>query len=259
MKIGRAAMILMSLGLCFSTGLAQENGNGWSSGVEFDFNSKYIWRALAWSEGAVWQPSFWIGKSGWTVTGWGNFVLTKEPNYRQFNEFDLRLAYETELGGFQMTPAINIYTYPNMNHEENPTTGEVELRIAYDLQDFTLETTLAIDFWKNFGGLMGEVAMEYEKEAVRGWFFDAAVRILYANSKFNTYYIDPDFTSAALLGLVLEAGTTVSFDIGLYIRPHVEYTTVMDTDLRTAVEASDWVSLRKGSLFNFGIAIGWEF
>lgn len=238
-------------------GFAQAENSGWSSGFELDLNSQYIWRSLAWSEGTVLQPSVWVASSGLTFSVWSNFVLNNEPNRRQFNEIDFRISYELEVGGFILVPAFNYYAYPNQDKIENPATGEIELRVAYGMGDFTLETSHFLDIWENKGGYVGEVGLEYEKDAAEGLTIAAAARLVFANSKFNAYYVP--FEKGALNALVLEAGLTYTFANGLYLRPHLEWNNMLDKNLRAAVEVSDWVSIQKPDLFNFGVALGFDF
>lgn len=238
-------------------GFAQEADSGWSSGFELDLNSQYTWRSLAWSEGAVLQPSVWFSVSGLTFSGWSNFVLTDEPNRRQFNEIDFRISYELEVGGFILVPAFNYYAYPNQDKNENPATGELEIQIAYGMGDFTLETTHFLDILENKGGWVGEVGLEFEKDAAEGLTVAAAARLLFANSKFNAYYVP--YEKGALNSLALEAGLTYTFAGGIYLRPHLEWNNMLDKNLRAAVAVSDWVSIQKPNLFNFGVALGFDF
>lgn len=232
--------------------------SGWTTGLELDANSKYIWRSLAWSEGAVLQPSVWVGSSGFTFSVWSNFVLNKaEANGRQFNEVDFRISYDIEAGDLTISPAFNVYTYPNQDAEGSPTTGELEIAAAYALGSFSLETAHYFDVMDNKGGYIGEVGLAYEADAAEGLTLAAAVRFAFANAKFNEYYVPYD--SGTISALVLEAGLTYTFSSGLYVRPHLEYNNILDKNLRAAVEATDWLSIAKPNLFNFGLAVGFEF
>jgi hypothetical protein len=237
--------------------VAQESG--WTKGLEIDANSKYIWRSLAWSEGAVLQPSAWVGTGGFTFSVWSNFVLNSgEANAGQFNEVDFRLSYDLEAGDFTITPAFNVYVYPNQDPDFSPTTGELEIAVAYAIGSFSLETAHFFDVMDNQGGYIGEVGLAYEADAADGLTLAAAVRFAFANAKFNQYYV-MEGLSGSLMGVVLEAGLTYTLSNGLYIRPHLEYNNILDKSLREAVKASEWLSLNKPSLFNFGFAVGFEF
>jgi hypothetical protein len=262
--VKNAAVLILGLTLILGSAAAgfgqdEQISKGGTSGAEFDFNSKYIWRSLAFSKGAVGQPSAFIGYAGLTFQIWSNFVLNRaDPNLHRFNEIDYRLSYQYDIGDFTIAPAFTLYSYPNQSAGDIPITGEAEIQVAYALGALTLETTHFFDVWSNKGGYVGEVGLQFEKEAGAGLTLNAAARLIFANAKFNSYYIRAG-TPGAINSLVLEAGATYAFRGGFYIRPHFEYNAILDSALRAAVEISDWVSLRKPDLFNFGIAIGFSF
>ncbi|MCX6562094.1 MAG: hypothetical protein NTU60_00665 [Candidatus Aminicenantes bacterium] len=251
-------LVLLTLGP--ASGLGQEERSGaLTYGAEFDFNSRYIWRSFAWSEGAVWQPTAWLSRSGLTFSVWGNFVLNREPNYRRFNEVDFRLSYKKEWGAFTVEPAFNIYSYPNQDKAENPMTGELELQITYDLGlgGLSLETAHFLDLWENKGGYVGEVGIQLEQEAGANLILNAAARLTFANAKFNFYYVPLD--KGAVSAFILELGLTYTFSAPFYIRPHFEWNSLLDGDLKAAVASSSWVSSGKSSLLNFGVTVGVEY
>jgi hypothetical protein len=261
----KTAVLFLGLAIVLgaaAAGFGQEEeksaSKGWTYGVESDFNSKYIWRSLAFSQGAVWQPSAFVGYAGLTFEIWSNFVLGREPNRHQFNEIDYRLSYKYALGDFVIAPAFTLYSYPNQDKILSPATAEAEIQIAYAMGDFTLETTHFFDVQANTGGYVGEIGLEFEKEAGEGLTAAAAARMLFANAKFISFYIK-DGLAGGLFSLVLEAGLTYTFGGGFYVRPHLEFNTVLDSRLRAAIAVSEWTSLRKPDLFNLGIAFGYSF
>lgn len=254
-----ALALVLAVGLA-APSAAQTEGDGgqaFTGGAEFDFNSRYIWRSLAWSQGAAWQPRVWLGRSGFELSVWTNFPLGDEPTKHKFNEIDFRLSFTKEWGNFTLAPAFNIYSYPNQDKEENPTTGEFELLAAYAFAPFTLSTTHFFDVWDNAGGYIGEVALEFEESPADGWTFDAAVRLSFGNAKFHAYYVPLE--KAALSALVFEAGLTYNLSSTVYLRPHAEWTTLLDGEVKKAVAASPWVFSGKAALLNFGLALGVAF
>ena len=62
-------------------------------GVYTDIFSRYVWRGLLSSEGAVWQPSISFEAYGVGINVWANFPLIGGPNQGQFNEVDFTLYY----------------------------------------------------------------------------------------------------------------------------------------------------------------------
>jgi hypothetical protein len=231
---------------------AEEKSSKWTVGAEFDFNSRYIWRSLAFSQGPVWQPSVWAGISGFSVSAWGNFVLDKGPNVRQFNEWDYRFSYAKKLGRLTVEPAFTIYSYPNQIESETPTTGEVELLLSAELGPVTLETAHFFDVWENSGGYIGEVGIEVERKPLAGLTVTSAARVMFANAKFNAYYVP--LRKPAVNSFVLELRLTYAVSEAISFRPHIEWNQILDEDLSGALAVSRSVSEGKSSLLNFGIA-----
>lgn len=257
---GSSLFLCLFLAMGTATVLGQDEKPGaLGYGAEFDFNSRYIWRSLAWSGGAVWQPTAWLSRSGLTFSVWGNFVLASEPNYLQFNEVDLRLSYKNEWGPLTFEPAFNIYSYPNQDKTENPTTGELEIDLSLDLgfAGLSLETAHFLDFWKNKGGYVGELGLAFEGDLTDDLVMNAAARLVFGNAKFNAYYVPLD--KGAVNAVVLELGWTYAVSAPFYIRPHFEFNGLLDGDLKAAVAASPWVSSGKSTLVNIGVTVGVEY
>lgn len=252
-------LVILSLGLPW-TGFGQEKETAAVSyGAELDFNSRYIWRSLALSAGAVWQPSAWLGWSGWNFSVWGNYILGRETNRRQFNEVDFRLSYVKAWGAFTFEPSFIVYSYPNQDRTENPTTGEIEIQLTYDLglAGLSLETAHFLDVWDNKGGYVGEIGIQFERDAAEKLVLAGAVRLTFANAKFNAYYVPLD--KSAVNAFILELGLTYALTDRLSIRPHFEWNRLLDGDLEAAVASTSWVASGSPSPVNFGVAVVFEY
>jgi len=254
---GLAVVLAVGLAVPVAAQTEENGASGFTVGAESDSNSRYLWRALAWSQGAVWQPSLWVGRSGFELSLWANFPLGDEPTKHKFNEIDLRLSYAKEWGRFTFAPAFNVYSYPNQDKDENPTTGEIEVMAAYAFDPFTISTIHFLDVWDNPGGYIGEVALEFEESPAESLVLSAAARLTFGNAKFHSYYIPVD--KAAASALIFEVGLTYNLSSAVYLRPHVEWTTLLDSEVKKAVAESDWVFSGKAALLNFGLALGFEF
>ena len=258
MKRVRPFIIVLAVGFCAAAAFGQEagaNAKVISGGAEFDVNSRYLWRSLAFSQGAVWQPSAWIGAAGFTFSVWGNYVLHQEENYFQFNEIDYRISYAREFGPLKIEPAFTSYSY--LHQPDSPTTGEFELRLSYDFGPFSLATAHFFDVWRNPGGYIGEIGIEFERALSGDLTVNAAARVMFANSKFNAYYVP--LRKTALNAIVLELGFTLSLTDAISIRPHMEWNLILDGALKTALATSTFVSLGNPSQLNIGVALGIEF
>lgn len=251
-------MIALGLGLCAAGAFGQdgqEKSKALSGGVEFDVNSRYIWRSLAYSRGTVWQPSAWIGAGGFTFSVWGNYVLHHEENYFQFNEIDYRLSYAREFGRLKVEPAFTAYSY--LHRPDSPTTGEFELLLSYDLGPFSIATAHFLDVGQNPGGYIGEIGLEFERAPSDVLTVNASARLTFANSKFNAYYVP--LRKSALNAFVLELGLTIALTEAISIRPHLEWHRILDKDIKTALVTSTLVSAGNPSPLNIGVALSFQF
>jgi len=226
---------------------AEEKKRAWLFGGEADVNSIYIWRGLAWSDGAVFQPSVWVSRSNFTLSGWSNFVLNKERNQGQFNEFDGRLSYRGKWKNFEFEPAIQFYIYPNQRGE--PATGELSIQVSYLTGPFVFETTHYFDFIEYGGAYIGEVGLEYHPEISSKLSVDGALRFDWANAKFNGVYALRE--KSAFNGMAVEISLTYYLNDFLFVRPHLEWNHRLDKDMRR------W--LERPTVTNFGFAVGMEY
>jgi hypothetical protein len=216
-------------------------------GAEADFNSRYVWRGIPFSDGAVMQSSVWVSKSDFTLTLWNNFVLNHEPNHRQVNEYDLTLGYCKEWDTVSLEPSINYYWYPHQ--EEAPSTGELSCKLAYSINELELFTTQNIDIKEYPGAYFGDVGIGYTHEFNPQLTFDGSMSLGWGASKFNDTYIG--IAKSALNVVQGDIAVTYQLENGVYFRPHLAVSTILDHELRQQLDDS--------TIVFGGIAIGKEF
>jgi hypothetical protein len=124
---------------------APGRGGAVEFGADVDFNSRYVWRAIALSEGAVAQPELWLEKDGTAVSAWGNANL-KEPGIGHFDEIEWGLRHTWEFGALSVEPAVYYYSYPN--REDISDTAEVFLTLTRRLGPCELFLIQDADFYK---------------------------------------------------------------------------------------------------------------
>jgi len=216
-------------------------------GSEVDFNSQYVWRGIAYSDGAVMQPSVWVSAFDLTFSVWGNFVLNKEANQGEFNEVDLILSYTREWENITVEPTLQFYLYPNQ--EEAPATGELSLMLSYPVGFIRLFTDQTLDIIRYGGSYFGEAGLSYEHEFRSNLLLEASVHLGWSSSKFNEVYLE--LPKAAFS--VAEGGLSLTYSLkgSLYFRPHIGITTLVDGDLRDQVD--------NPTLLVGGLAVGLEF
>lgn len=226
---------------------SSKNESAITVGAEVDFNSRYVWRGIPWSEGAVMQPSVWVSASDFTFTVWSNFVLDDEPNQGQWNEVDFTLAYSREWNKITLEPSFNYYCYPNQ--EDSPATGEFAVKLAYALDPVEIFTNQSVDVVKYDGAYFGDIGIGYTHEFNPQLSFEGNISLGWGSSKFNETYIG--IAKSALNVAQCEVSLTYQPEHFLYFRPHLAVSTILDDELRDQLDDD--------TIIYGGIAIGKEF
>lgn len=215
-------------------------------GVEFDYNPRYVWRGIAWSEGAVLQTSLWATAKGVTYSIWTNNSLDSDDGGR-LNEIDYALAWSGSWRNFTLEPTLQLYTYPNQ--EDAPSTAEAEVKLSWPLGPLTAFTTHTVDIAEYRGAYFGQLGISHQKQVGVNAELESSVSLGWGSAKFNEAYIGP--SKFALNVGSIDIGLTWNTKTGIYIRPHLGIARILSGDLRDALDDS--------SLVNFGVAVGAEF
>ncbi|HEX3036561.1 MAG TPA: TorF family putative porin [Thermodesulfobacteriota bacterium] len=225
----------------------QEEDQIFNFGTEIDFNSRYVWRGIALSEGAVMQPSVWISAFNFTFYIWGNFILNDEPNQGEFNEIELILYYSREWGKVTFEPFVVYYVYPNQ--EDVPSTGEVTLNLYYSFGPFNIFTSHTFDFVEYEGSYFGDAGLSYEHQLSSTLTLEASSSFGWASSEFNSVNIGLSKSAFNFAGGNLSL--TYYPKEFLYFRPHIEFSAIVDGELRDQLDDP--------TILNVGVAVGMEF
>lgn len=216
-------------------------------GGELDFNSRYVWRGIALSEGTVMQPTVWVSAFDLTLEVWGNFVLNDEPNQGEFNEVNLIVYYSREWENITIEPAVIIYLYPNQ--EDAPVTAEGSLKLSYSMGPIDVYTSHIFDFVEYGGSYFGDAGLSYEHEFNTELSLEASTSLGWASAEFNEVNIGVSKSALNVAGGDLHL--TYYLKEHVYIRPHVELSAIVDADLRREVDDP--------TILNAGLAVGMEF
>jgi hypothetical protein len=217
-----------------------------SFGLESDYNPRYVWRGLAFSEGAVAQTSLWATRAGTTYSLWTNSSLDRADGH-QTNEIDFTVSWERSWRGMDLEPSLQIYTYPNQ--QDAPSTGEAGLKFSRPLGPLTVFAANTVDLREYRGAYFGELGLGLTKELTSRAELESSVSFGLASAKFNEAYVGP--AKSAFNVAQFELSLTWRGRGGSYVRPHISVTRIMDRELRDAVTDP--------SLTNLGLALGMEF
>ncbi len=207
----------------------EEDGLPLSLEAEAGFYSKYIWRGLEINSEGVFQPEVAISFLGFGAGVWGNLDLTDSLDNRgEFTEIDYILSYTLDLDFLSVGLAYLYYDYPDTDEEKTQEIG-IFLEAGEELQG-------SLEIYYDFDGAEGA----YCKPAL-GWRFEAggigltpSIGLGWGSVKYNEYYFGERVNSLVDLEVKLAADADVYG--GIYISATGAYYTLLESDLRGAVE-----------------------
>ena len=209
---------------------------------EVDGVSRYVWRTLAYSEGAVVQPSVTLTFDAAELNVWANVDPSLVGSGR-LTELDFSVAWNLDLGLVEVIPSFMLYTYPQFG-EAN--TGEVQLELRREipgsLSAFVRHSTDVLDYP---GASFTFVGLDREWSLEDGGSVSLTAQAGRGSRRFSETYL-PGAQALNLVGL--GASWTVSMGQGWAVRPHAEWLEVVDAEARALMPAHTPVT--------FGIALG---
>jgi hypothetical protein len=237
-------MFLLGLnGICQDSGKKPKTPVSW--GFDVDINSKYIWRGITINDGLVIQPQLWASYGNLSGGFWGNLTAYDRFNKVKGHEMDLFLAYDYNLGNFEINHTVMFYFFPTQ--DDVPNTGELYLGAGYPIGDFKLVSTVAFDFVAYLGSLYFEHGVEYEKALGEKITLGSSALLSWATGKFNDSYFGIKKTMVNLVGLNLNI--TYNPWGTVYFKPHIQVSKTIDQELYEPLGKYPWF---------IGLTIGFE-
>jgi hypothetical protein len=219
-----------------------------SFGVEADSNSRYVWRGLAFSKGPVNQSMGWVTFSGFTFYEWNNLVLNNEPQRGEINGVDVGISYAREWRKIHFEPAFEYWLDRPLRSIPDHPTGEASIKLSYPIGRIRVFTKQIFDAVQYPGSYYGETGVSFENKLSQKMTLEVSFNLDAASSKFNEVNVGlarPAFNLAA-------AQVSLTYSPGkFYLRPHFEFTQVVDRQLRRYLESP--------TIGNAGIALGFNF
>lgn len=213
-----------------------------SASAEIDVVSRYVWRALAYSEGVVAQPSVTLALGTMEFNLWANVDPSLSGSER-LNEVDYSAAWNVALGPFEAKPSVVLYTYPK--HGE-ASTGEMQIELRRSLPGgWGAFVRHSADVFDYPGASFTIVGVDREWEFESGGALSLSAQAGRGSQGFSDAYL-PGGPALSVAGLGVS--WTVPVIRGWSVRPHVDWLEVVDADARAMLP--EHVPL------TFGIALG---
>jgi hypothetical protein len=207
--------------------------------------SKYIWRGLEVNEEFVLQPSVTMGYAGFSFNFWGNMDLTDfgedecvytsdcDDRAGQFTEIDLTLDYTYTLERFSLGVGVIAYVFPNWDGSED--THEVYGTLGYDT---LLQPSLTVYYdFDEVEGMYATFGIGHSFAVSERIGIDLSASIGFADSDYNQAYFGVDDSS--LVDFNAGIGVPIQITDMISITPVLTFTTLVDDDLRDAVEVKE--------------------
>jgi hypothetical protein len=230
-----AVLVLGGAAQCLAQ--AAEEEPTFTYGGELEIASRYVWRGLELSDGAVAEPLVWASAYGFTLSGWGNMPL-EGTNSGRFDEADATLQYSAEWGKLKIEPGVSTYSY--MNQEDVPDTVELSLALTYPVGPVELFLEHNVDVSEYSGAYFDRLGATWTGTKSGGGFTPAVqVALGLGSSKFNEANIGPSV--AALNFAMADLGVTWEGSGAFYARAHISLLTTVDETLRAELPSADLV------------------
>jgi len=216
--------------------------------IQVDYNSRYVWRGIAYSNATVLQPSLGGSFKDLYVWIWGNCDLShgsSDEEFRRFNEVDFNISYTYEWNRLTIEPSLLSYFYPRQ--DDAPATAECSLKLSWNLGLISIFTNQTVDIIEYDGAYFADIGIAYEKEFSNTFLFEADTSLGFGSDRFNEVYLDVAKYAINLYSLNLSL--THQLNETFSIRPHLELTVILDDELRDQVE--DAVILNGGLNLEF--------
>ncbi len=231
MKKLRIILLLAAIsvsGFFAEPGACAGDAGMFSYGAEVDYNSKYIWHGILYSDDPVLQPSVWVSALDFTFTVWNNFETAEK-----FNETDFSLGYSRQAGKFLLEPTLSMFTY--YNQADGGSLLELSAKITHPLyKDFSVYTLQNFYF---LGGDIGDsyfggLGINFETALTGSLNFNATPFIGWGSSKYNhenfsapeTFYLN----RWALNLFSFDAALEYTLPGGWNIKPHYTFAVISD-------------------------------
>jgi hypothetical protein len=217
-----------------------------SASLEAGAASSAVWRGISVTQGPA------LDMSGEADTSFGlalsvscAVILGDEPNRGKPTLLDITPSYSFEIGRLTVEPLAHLYL---LTHNPNvPWTLEAGLRLSLDLGVIDLFLDQSVDIGDKPDAYFGVLGTTFEHDW--SWLsLELSADLGAASARFNQSYWDLSKTTLD----VFEAGASgeVSVWRGLYVRPYLEFSALVDGDIRK--QAS------RANVLVAGIAIGWS-
>ena len=220
-----------------------------SFGVELGFRSGHADRGFVINDRPVLQPVAWVSGSVVEFSVWGSLPLAETTDNARPQIVELELTREHEWGNLTIAPAVRMFFYHDPISPYSTRSLEGWVYLSYDAGPFSLFSNHSLDILTYRWAYFGEAGIESERFVSERVELGGSVAVGWASATFNDAYAG--VAQAALDRISAEGWLTVYVNPDCYIGPHVEFSTIVNRDVRAELVRPTFLLL--------GVATGVEF
>ena len=201
-----------------------------SYGLETAFRSGHSDRGFLISDRSVLQPVVWASWRGTDFSLWGNLALVDatDGSRPEIAEAEVTRTYEWK--SLSIGPAARMWVYRDRVSGSSSRSLEAWLYLTKDLGPLTLFMNHSVDLLDNRGGYFGDAGIESARTVFPGVEIGGSFGAGWANRTFNEYWAG--VAKSALNRVTAEGWLSVNPTPHFYITPHIEFSSIVDRDVR---------------------------
>lgn len=200
-----------------------------------DFYSRYFSNGVLYSEGPVWQPSLTFEFYDVGITVWGNYVLGNEPNQGEFNEMDLTLYYQRDVGPWSLSASFLAALYINddpASVNRGPSSLDGYFQVNRKLGPVKVFSDLIIGFLNPDGTVFWDFGVSYRRELPLRFAMETSLLFGIGDARFNkAYFADVGIQANLLVYSLAFPWKPVT---GLSLIPSMNFSNLLAPSLRRA-------------------------
>jgi len=217
--------------------------------LEIAFRSGHSDRGFLISDRPVVQPVAWLSAGGTDLSAWGNLPLSETTDGARPEILEIELTREHTWKRLTIAPAVRAYFYHDPLSPYNTRSIEGWLHLSFDTGPFSLFMTHSLDVETYQGAYFVDAGIKSEHSVSDRLEIGGSLGAGWASARFNDMWVG--VARSALNRVSAEGWLTAHVNSRYYIAPHVEFSTLLDRDVRAA-------ALRPGYV-RVGLAVGGEF
>jgi hypothetical protein len=161
---------------------------------------------------------------------WSNFALADATDGSRPDIAEAELTTKYKWNSVAIAPAARMYVYQDRVSRFSGRSLEAWLNLANDFGPFTLFLNHSVDLLDYRGGYFGEAGLESSGKVSRRLEIGGSLGGGWANSTFNQYWAG--VAKSAFNRVNAEAWFTVYANPHVYIGPHLEFSSIVDREVR---------------------------